>query len=56
MLGYTGLLSMRTMKRHAIKEIYSSDTGFNNVPTIRRVFHELRDEEGYKEFLNLLKG
>lgn len=55
-LGYTDLLTLMTMKRHDVKEIYSSDTGFDTVPNIRRVFTELRDEEGYNEFLNLLKG
>jgi len=55
-LGYTDLLSLRTMNRHNVKEIYSSDTGFDTVPNIRRLFHELTDEEGYKEFFNLLSG
>jgi len=54
-LGYSDLLSVRTMMRHGVSEIYSTDTGFDTVPSIRRVFDELQDEEGYSEFLSLLK-
>lgn len=54
-LGYTDLLSLRTMNRHNVKEIYSSDTGFDTVPDIKRVFHELTSQEGYNEFLSILK-
>ena len=54
-LGYTDLVSVTTMNRHDIKEIYSSDTGFDTVPEIRRVLTQLREEEGYKEFSRLLK-
>jgi len=55
-LGYTDLLTLNTMRRHRIKEIYSSDRGFDTVPDVRRVFQELRGEEGYREFLELLGG
>jgi len=55
-LGYSDLLNLQTMKSHGVKEIYSSDAGFDAVPEIRRVFTELREEGGYKEFLNILKS
>jgi predicted nucleic acid-binding protein len=54
-LGYTDLLSLRTMNRHNIKEIYSSDTGFDTVPDVKRIFHELAGQEGCNEFLSTLK-
>ena len=54
-LGYTDLLSIMTMNRHGINEIYSSDTGFDAVPKIKRIFTELREEEEYREFFKKLK-
>ena len=54
-LGYSDLLNLQTMKRHGVKEIYSSDTGFDTAPEMRRVFDELREETEYREFLNMLK-
>lgn len=54
-LGYTDLLSLKTMKRYGLKEIYSSDTGFDTVPEITRVFLELEEEEEYGRFLKELK-
>ena len=54
-LGYTDLLTLRTMRRLGIEEIYSSDKGFDRIPDVRRIFSELRDEEGYQDFYNLLK-
>jgi predicted nucleic acid-binding protein len=54
-LGYSDLPSLQTMKSHVIKEIYSSDSGLDAVPEIRRVFAQLREEDGYKEFLDLHK-
>jgi len=54
-LGYTDLVTLQTMKRHGISEIYSSDTGFDTVPEIKRVFDELRAEDGYEKFLRLVE-
>lgn len=54
-LGYTDLITLQVMKRFKITEIYSSDTGFDTVPEIKRVFDELREEEGYKKFLHLIE-
>lgn len=54
-LNYTDLLTLRTMKRHNIKEIYTSDTGFDTIPETKRIFTELKKEEGYNTFLNKLK-
>lgn len=54
-LGYTDLLSLVTMKRLGIQEIYSSDTGFDTIPNIRRIFSELTDEDGYKDFIHKLE-
>jgi len=53
-LGYTDLLSLRTMERYGVTEIYSSDAGFDAVPGISRVFLELREEERFAEFLTEL--
>ena len=40
-LGYTDLLTLRTMNRNSVKDIYSSDTVFDTVLNIRRIFDEL---------------
>jgi len=54
-LGYADLLNLQTMKSHGVKEIYSSDAGFDTAPEIRRVFDDLREETEYREFLDMLK-
>jgi predicted nucleic acid-binding protein len=54
-LGYTDLLSLETMKRHGLKEVYSSDTGFDTAPMVTRIFHELEEEEEYGRFLKELE-
>jgi len=54
-LGYTDLVTLQVMKRHGMSEIYSSDTGFDTVPEIKRVFDELREEDGYEKFLRLVE-
>lgn len=53
-LGYTDLLTLRTMNRNSVEDIYSSDTGFDTVPNIRRIFDELSEEEGFKRFIREL--
>jgi len=53
-LGFVDLLSISVMKRLGLKEIYSSDTGFDSVQGIRRLFDSLKDERGFKDFLSLL--
>ncbi len=37
------------MKRLKIREIYTLNKGFDYVPDVKRVFDELRLEEGYKK-------
>jgi len=54
-LSYTDLLTLIIMKRYSIEEIYTSDTGFDTIPEIRRIFLELKQEEGYNKFLDRLK-
>lgn len=54
-LGYTDLLSLKIMKRYGLKEICSSDTGFDTIPEIKRVFLELKEEEEYNRFLKEIK-
>lgn len=54
-LGYSDLVTLQVMKRHGISEIYSSDTGFDTVPEIKRIFDELKEEDGYNKFLCLLQ-
>ena len=49
-LGYTDLLTLETMKRYGLKEIYSSDTSFDTVTEITRVFLQLEKEEEYGRF------
>ncbi len=53
-LGFVDLLSISIMKRLGLKEIYSSDTGFDSVQGIRRLFDSLKDERGLKDFSSLL--
>jgi len=38
------------MRRLDISEILSADKGFDKVPKIRRVFEELKGEEGFRTF------
>jgi len=54
-LGFTDLLSVSVMRRLGLKEIYSSDTGFDSVPDVKRLFSELKHERGFEELLSLLK-
>jgi hypothetical protein len=43
------------MKRLKIREIYTLDKGFDHVPDVKRVFDELKLEEGYKNFTARLR-
>jgi len=55
-LGISDLISLSIMKRHGVNEIYSADKGFEQVPTLKRVFEELRSELGYQDFITKLKS
>lgn len=54
-LGFTDLLTLSVMKRLGLKEIYSSDTGFDSIPDVKRIFEELEREKGYRDFKALLE-
>lgn len=54
-LGISDLINLSIMRRLRIREIYSLDKGFDDVPDVRRVFDELRLEEGYKSFIARFK-
>ncbi|MEM5853780.1 MAG: PIN domain-containing protein, partial [Candidatus Aenigmatarchaeota archaeon] len=54
-LGISDLINLSIMRRLGIREIYSLDKGFDDIPDIKRVFDELRLEEGYKSFITSLK-
>jgi len=53
-LGYTDLLSLSLMAKYGISEIYSSDTGFDSIPSIRRVFDQLGNEREFEQFKQTL--
>ena len=53
-LGYTDSLSLSLMAKYRITEIYSSDTGFDSIPNIRRVFDQLVNEEEFEQFRQML--
>ena len=53
-LGYTDSLSLSLMAKYRISEIYSSDTGFDSIPNIRRVFDQLVNEREFEEFKRTL--
>jgi len=54
-LGFTDLLSVSVMRRLGLKEIYSSDVGFDSVPDVKRLFSSLKQEKGFEEFVSLVK-
>ncbi|MBO3754672.1 MAG: type II toxin-antitoxin system VapC family toxin [Candidatus Brockarchaeota archaeon] len=54
-LGVSDLVNLSIMRRLAIREIYSLDKGFDDVPDVKRVFDELRLEEGYRSFVTQFK-
>ncbi len=49
-LSFTEHLTLTIMRRMHLKEIYSSDTGFDHIPGVTRLFEELQRELGYNEF------
>lgn len=53
-LGFVDLVNLSVMRRRGVTEIYSSDTGFDSIPEVRRVFHEPVDENGFKRFVETL--
>lgn len=54
-LGVSDLINYSIMKRRGVHEIYSTDKGLDKVPAVKRVFEELKDEPGYREFIVELK-
>lgn len=54
-LGISDLINLSIMKRHAVNEVYSTDRGFDQVTSIRRVFEELKGEPEYNNFFIELK-
>lgn len=54
-LGFTDLLTLSVMRRLQLEEIYSSDTGFDHVQGVKRLFEELQREPGYSEFKETLQ-
>jgi len=42
------------MAKYRISEIYSSDTGFDSIPTVRRVFDQLVNEREFEQFKETL--
>lgn len=55
-LGVSDLVNLSIMKRLGIREIYSLDKGFDSVPGVKRIFDEVRLEEGYRSFIAYLKS
>ena len=55
-LGISDLINLSIMKRHGINEIYTTDKGFEKVPTIKRVFEDLKKEPEYDRFFTELKS
>lgn len=55
-LGISDLINLSIMKRHGTNQIYTTDKGFEKVPTIKRVFEELKKEPQYNRFVAQLKS
>ncbi|MBC7092247.1 MAG: type II toxin-antitoxin system VapC family toxin [Nitrososphaeria archaeon] len=55
-LGISDLINLGVMKRLNIKEVVSSDRGFDTVPEVKRVFEELKNEKGFKEFSERMRN
>ncbi len=49
-LGYTDCVNLSLMKKLGIKEIYTSDKGFDKVKGVKRVFEELKDDPELETF------
>ena len=54
-LGISDLINLSIMRRHGVSEIYSTDRGFEHVPTVKRIFEDLKNEPGYHSFTLELK-
>jgi predicted nucleic acid-binding protein len=54
-LGISDLINLSVMNRYGVREIYSTDKGFDKISSIKRIFDELRDEAGYGDFMELLR-
>jgi len=54
-LGISDIINLSIMRRHGVNEIYSTDKGFDQVPSVKRVFDELKSEVQYKDFIKELK-
>jgi len=54
-LGVSDLINLSIMQRHEVQEIHSTDKGFDQAPTVKRVFEKLKIEPGYREFITELK-
>ena len=55
-LGISDLINLSIMKRHGVHEIYSMDKGFDGIPDVKRMLEELRNESGYNQFTEALRG
>lgn len=55
-LGISDLINLSIMKRYGIHEIYSMDKGFDGIPDVKRMLEELRNESGYNQFTEALRG
>ncbi len=49
-LGYLDCINLAMMQRNRINTIYSSDTGFDAVPGVRRVLQELSKDRQFPSF------
>jgi len=54
-LGISDLINLSIMKRYGVNEVYSTDRGFDQVPSVRRIFKELKEQPRYRNFLVELK-
>ena len=52
-LGYIDCINLAIMNRLNIKEIYSTDKGFDDIEEIERIFEILEKHSEYTEFLEL---
>ena len=51
-LGYTDCINLALMNRLKVKEIYSTDKGFDGIIGIKRIFSHLPSSKDFKDFLN----
>jgi len=54
-LGISDLINLSIMEKYGVQEIYSTDKGFDQVPTVKRVFEGLKGEAGYRNFILKLR-